>query len=94
MVSMVRGGIEMIKTIVNDATININLIKATTIALLYPLLKKELEYKQGLAKYKEQSIMPQRLNKLEKRVSNLEARQILTEAELVLVEGQFDRVSL
>lgn len=73
--------------LVNDITIKANLAQAVTIAVLYPLLKEELKYKQSLAKYKE----PVKLyNRIGKRMAQLEARQTLLEADLTLLRGQLE----
>ena len=84
----------MITGLVNDLTIKNNLAQACTMAVLYPLLKDELEYKQRVAKYKAQVTIPSRLDTLEKRMLALEKRQVLAEADLALLRGQLELESV
>ena len=81
---------EQIQPIAYDLTIKTNLVKAATMALLYPLLKDELRYNQSFTRYKEAISMPLRFDRLEQRVSNLEARNTLLEADLTLLRAQLD----
>jgi hypothetical protein len=74
--------------LVNDLTINANLIQAATMFILYPLLKDEINQRGYEPLLRSEGFTNKRLTK---RLLQLEARQTLLEADLALLHAQLEQ---